>query len=291
MARTMAPTNDFAVFILTHGRPDNMITIKTLEHEGYNGPLYLIVDNEDSTVDEYKRLYGDKVIVFDKLAASKLYDEGDNFGDRRSILYARNECFRIAEELGYTYFLQLDDDYTQFKYRINAKREHQREHFIVKTKLTEVFQCFLEYYKSIPAQSIAMFQGGDFFGGKDAFGKAKRKCMNTFFCSTERPFQFIGRLNEDVNTYTCYQRRGNMFLSIPFVQVDQLATQQNPGGMSQMYRDTGTYTKAFYTVMYAPSCTKIDFMGTVSRRLHHRIDWDKAVPCIVSESLRKRSNL
>lgn len=38
----------------------------------------------------------------------------DNFNEHRAILYARNESFRIARELGLTYFLQLDDDYSDF---------------------------------------------------------------------------------------------------------------------------------------------------------------------------------
>ena len=39
--------NNFAVFILTHGRPDNVITIKTLRQSGYTGKVYFIIDNED----------------------------------------------------------------------------------------------------------------------------------------------------------------------------------------------------------------------------------------------------
>lgn len=282
-------SNDFAVFILTHGRPNNVITYDTLNRQGYTGPVFIVVDNEDKTIDEYKSKFGDKVIVFDKLAISKTFDEGDNFGDRRAVIYARNACFEIAKGLGITYFLQLDDDYYEFQYKINDKMEYPRNHFTIKSKLDSVFAHFLEYYKSIDAKSIAMAQGGDFFGGSSAFGKPKRKCMNTFFCSTERPFHFVGRVNEDVNTYTWYQSLGNLFLSIPFVMMNQLDTQSNKGGMSDLYLDSGTYVKSFYTVMYAPSCTKIGLMGATHKRLHHRIAWGNAVPCIIDEAYRKAS--
>ena len=286
---TMAMRNqNFAAFILTHGRPDNVITYNTLRKQGYTGDVYIVIDNEDKTAEQYKKRYGDKVIVFDKLAVSKTFDEGDNFNDRRAVIYARNACFGIARDLGLTHFLQLDDDYYEFQYKINTRMEYPKDHFTVKTGLDSVFDSFLDYYKSIDAKSIAMAQGGDFFGGAGAFGKPKRKCMNTFFCSTDRPFQFVGRINEDVNTYVWYQGLGNLFLSIPFVMMNQLDTQTNRGGMTDMYLDSGTYVKSFYTVMYAPSCITIGLMGSKHQRLHHKIAWDDAVPCIVGEEHRKR---
>jgi hypothetical protein len=66
-------------------------------------------------------------------------------------------------------------------------------------------------------------------------------------------------------------------------------SQTNAGGMSDMYADTGTYVKSFYTVMCAPSCTKIAKMGVTNMRLHHLIQWKYAVPQIVSEEIKKAS--
>lgn len=279
---------DFCIFILTHGRPDNVLTYHTLLRMGNTYPIYFIIDNEDKQAEKYYENYGRKnVIMFDKLAISKTFDTGDNFDNRKCIVYARNYCFQAAKDLGYTYFLQLDDDYREIKYRINKIGEHPKEHFTVKNNLNYIFDSFLKYYKSINAVSIAMSQGGDWFGGSSEFGKPKRKAMNTFFCSIERPFQFVGRINEDVNTYTNYQSKGNLFLTLPFIQIDQLQTQSNVGGMSETYLDSGTYLKSFYTVMYSPNCTKIALMGETDRRLHHKISWNNAVPKIVSEDLKK----
>lgn len=100
----------FAAFILTHGRPDKVTTFQTLRKQGYTGKIYIIVDNEDEAIDAYRERFGDSVIVFDKLAISKTFDNGDNFDDRRTVIYARNASFGIAEGLGLDYFLQLDDD-------------------------------------------------------------------------------------------------------------------------------------------------------------------------------------
>ena len=34
--------NNFAIFILTHGRPDNVITLESLQKANYSGKTYFI---------------------------------------------------------------------------------------------------------------------------------------------------------------------------------------------------------------------------------------------------------
>lgn len=279
--------DDFAAFILTHGRPRNISTLNSLASSGYTGRVYIVIDNEDATGDEYKALYGDKVIVFDKREIAKTFDQGDNFNERRTIIYARNACFEIAKQIGVKYFIQLDDDYTCFQYRLYNSLGYMKIH-----SLDSVLSVLLEYYKLIPAASIAMAQGGDFIGGKQSphakHLKPLRKCMNTFICSTDRPFQFVGRINEDVNTYVWRGSQGRLFFTIPIVSIVQKTTQKNKGGMSDVYLMSGTYLKSFYTVMYAPSCTKIRLIGDKHKRLHHCITWRNAVPVILCESVKKK---
>ena len=284
---------DFCIFILTHGRPDKVVTMDTIRKAGYDGRVYIVIDNEDKKQQEYINKFGvENVIIFDKLAISKTFDEFDNFNDRRAIVYARNACFEIAKDLGIKYFLQLDDDYTAFKFRVNNLGEHPKSCPNIRKTLGKVFEAVLNYYKSINVSSIAFSQGGDWFGGESNFGKLpKRKAMNTFFCCTERPFQFIGRINEDVNTYTYFQSLGNVFFTIPLIQMDQLQTQSNKGGMTDIYLSNGTYTKSFYTIICAPSCTSINLMGRTNRRLHHSIEWDYAVPCIIDDKYKKKNEV
>ena len=281
--------DNFVVFILTHGRPNNVITYKTLRKGGYTGDIYIIIDNEDSTADEYYKIYGDKVIMFDKVAIAETFDEADNFGDRRSVVYARNACFGIARELGVEYFLQLDDDYACILYKFDLDLRYKESQV---NKLDNLFAAILGYYKSISACTIAMAQNGDFIGGQNSgFAERiqiKRKAMNSFFCSVTRPFQFVGRINEDVNTYVSQGNRGALLLTVVNVAIIQRQSQSNPGGMTGLYLDSGTYIKSFYTVMFAPSCVKVSEMGQHHRRLHHRISWNNAVPKIMDEKYCKR---
>jgi len=285
--------DDFAVFILSHGRADNVITYKTLQRAGYTGRVFIIIDNEDEQAEKYYQNFGrDKVIMFDKAAIAETFDEGDNFQDRRAVIYARNACWDIAERLGIEYFMQLDDDYFNLCYKIDSKFQYVNSDYSTTfINADAVFSSLLEFYKSIGTITLAIGQGGDFIGGAESSfwisQNRRRKAMNSFICSTSRPFRFVGRVNEDVNTYTSFQNKGNLFLTFPLVAIQQAETQANSGGMSEMYLDSGTYIKSFYTVMYQPSSVKVGMMGETHKRLHHRIDWDCTVPCIISEEYRK----
>ena len=122
---TKKKIEDFCVFILTHGRPDNVYTYDVIRKKGYDGPVYFILDNEDPTYDKYAENFGaENIIVFDKEEAASKFDEFDNFKNRKAIVYARNACFDIAKKLGYTYFLQLDDVYKHQHYMIITRAEN-----------------------------------------------------------------------------------------------------------------------------------------------------------------------
>lgn len=279
---------EFCVFILSHGRPDKIVTLKSLERAGYTGKVFIVIDNEDSAADRYYELYGEKVLMFDKLKKSKEFDTADNFDNRKTIVYARNACFDLAEKVGCRYFIELDDDYSIFAYKFTETMDYHESGI---RNLDLVWFYMLEFYKSIPAHTIAMAQGGDFIGGANGgiakTWHVKRKAMNTFFCDTERRFDFLGRINEDVNTYTTEGNRGKIFLTVPLLSITQSTTQSNSGGMTDVYLETGTYLKSFYTVMYCPSFVKIYEMGPTNKRLHHRISWNNAVPKILRPELQK----
>ena len=271
---------DFAVFILTHGRPDNVKTLSTLKKCGYTGKIYFIVDNEDKTIEQYQKNYGiENVKIFDKKAMADEVDEGNNFDERRTITHARNACFKIAKEIGITYFVQLDDDYYYFGYRYDTGARKI-------TNMDKVFEIMLNFYKSVDIKSIAFGQGGDHIGGFSGI-KLKRKCMNSFFCSTEREFQFVGSMNEDVNTYTTLGSRGDLFFTFTNLQLDQKDTQSQTNGITDMYQRFGTYCKAFTTCMMHPSGAKVSMMNSTHQRIHHSINWSSTTPMIIDEKYKK----
>ena len=286
----MMPTN-FAIFILTHGRPDNVITLKTLKDVGYTGKVFLVIDDEDKRAGEYFNAYGrGMVIQFDKKKYADECDECNNFDERRTITMARNACFDIAKQVGVEYFMELDDDYTSFEYRYNNDDNTK----LLVEKVNNLDYCinaYLDFFKKTTFKSIAFAQGGDFIGGVDSpivrTRPIKRKCMNSFICSVHRPFKFVGAMNEDVNTYTTLGSRGDLFGTIPLVCLTQKATQSQKGGITDMYEKYGTYCKAFTTVINMPSSVKVAMMHSKHGRIHHEISWKHTVPKILREELKK----
>ena len=279
---------DFAVFILSHGRPNNVMTINTLKKANYTGKWYIVVDNEDNTADEYIKNFGDKVLIFDKEKVAKTFDTADTQKDRRTVVYARNVCFELAEQIGVTYFLELDDDYNEFSYR--KEIDGMLTQRVNVKQADKMFSLMIDFLEQTNSLTVAFGQGGDFVGGlQSGLYKQglKRKAMNTFFCSVNKPFKFVGRINEDVNTYLLYGSRGELFFTISDVMINQMTTQENKGGMTDIYIDSGTYLKSFYTVMMCPSCVKISRMGNKNMRIHHNITWDNAVPKILNEKWKK----
>jgi hypothetical protein len=187
----------------------------------------------------------------------------------------------LAKELGYAYFIELDDDY----YYFGMRSPNESACYIY--DLDKVFSLLVEYLENTRVTSVAFSQGGDHIGGFDGTTMVKRKAMNSFICSVHKPFKFLGRINEDVNTYVRLGGLGYIFLTIMSLQLDQKDTQSNAGGMTDVYIDGGTYVKSFYSVIVSPSCVKISQMGVSSKRLHHLISWNNAVPCIINEKYKK----
>lgn len=281
---------NFCIFILTYSRANNVITYKTLLDNNYKGLIYLIIDNTDPEKELYIKKYNDKVICFDKIKQSKLTDNCNNFNVLQTITFARNACFDIAKKLNIKYFLQLDDDYTNFSFRINNNLEYPKNKFKIKYTLEKCILSVLEYYKSINAITIALSQGGDWIGGTgSAFYTypIRRKVMNSFYCSTDRPFKFVGTFNEDVNTYTTLGSTGHLMFTIPFLNLDQKATQKNKGGITETYKKYGTYCKSFTTVINMPSSVYVDIFPNKRNRLHHIVKWINTVPCILDEKYKK----
>lgn len=283
--------SDFVAFILTHGRAANVDTFTTLRDCGYTGRVVFIIDDDDEQQGEYVERYGkENVYVFSKDEVGRAFDGMNNEETRKVIVYARNVCFKAARELGYRFFVELDDDYSSFTSRFDKNANFRGK----KTNhLNEVFSACVAFLESTPSKSIALAQCGDYIGGgAGMFGKKItifRKAMNSFFCDVEKPFSFNGYINEDVNTYTTLGRRGELFFSVNLFCIHQKETQTNRGGMTDVYKDGGTYIKSFYSVLSSPSCVKISAMGNKHYRIHHKVSWAFCAPKILDEKWHKKT--
>ena len=285
--------HNFAVFIISHGRADNVLTLEMLrEKVSYSGKIYIVCDDGDDQLAEYKALSGvDDVLIFNKAKYREVTDPMNNFPGNKGCVYARNACWDFAEKLGIEYFLELDDDYTSFVYRYERETLYGVELVSLPIRdFDSLVNCTVNYLKSSNITCLAYAQGGDFIGGiQSAVWKygCRRKVMNTFFCATKRRFPWLGQMNEDITTSTLGTWRGDIFLTISKAAIIQPQTQLAAGGMTELYKAAGCFEKPFYTVMAAPSCAKISMLNTSHARVHHKICYDFTAPKIISPEYKK----
>lgn len=287
--------DDFCTFILSHGRADNVMSARTLERSGYTGRTYIVIDNLDKQGERYKERFGtDRVLVFDKTKWADLTDSYSNQGILNSVVYARNAVWDFARRLGVRHFCVLDDDYSGFYFRwIDGEGLPSARC----CDLDEVFSAMVDFLDASGANVVCMAQAGDYVGGMGSTAATHplmRKAMNVYFFSTDRPYLFTGAMNDDVNTYVLANLRGRLVLTLTSISVVQKATQQNAGGLTDMYLEFGTYQKSFYSVMAAPSCVKVSMLrggkaGAEHQhwRIHHHVRWENCAPKILSEKWRK----
>ncbi len=68
--------------------------------------------------------------------------------------------------------------------------------------------------------------------------------------------------------------------------------------MTELYLDSGTYLKTFYSVMYSPSCVQVGEMGdnhvtknnpdgNAHYRIHHKINWNNCAAKILREEWKR----
>lgn len=282
-----------AVFILTNKRPDNQRTIETLGEQGYTGPIFLVCDDKDPTLKEYKKLYDGKdkikVITFSKKKYLKKFDLMTNDVRWNAVVYARNAVYDLAKEQGLDYVIVLDDDYSVFYFNIDKTNSYQRTKI---QNLNKVFSIHIKLLRDSGLDVLAFAQGGDFVGGWDSnIAKSgftpRRKAMNSFFFRVDNPVTFNGIINEDSVMGVQEGAVGRKVLTNCLVQLEQATTQKQEGGLTDIYVDKGTYEKSFYTLLASPSSTRVMYQHAVGR-IHHHIVGDYAYPKFVSPDLRNK---
>lgn len=276
--------NDFAVFIITHARAEKQLTFNTLKKGNYSGKVYFIVDDEDPELELYQNKYGSENVKIFKKCAN--FDLADNLLEHKSVpVYARNECFKMAQELGIKYFVQLDDDYPKISYRFVKNNK-----FVSKPikNFDLLFDAMCRFIEQTPIYCCAFAVDGDYIGG--ANGQYKNglcfKARNSFFCCVNKNFEFLGRFNEDATTPAINNMLGRLFFTNMHVQVTRYNHERNTGGSSNQYKAVSWYWIYFYQILFIPSAVKLtlrkgDFISKISK--------DNLFPKIINERWRKNN--
>lgn len=284
----------FAIFILSHGRADDVKTAEYLERIGYSGDWFIVIDNEDNQAGTYYAKYGDRVLMFDKKAEAELTDTGDMDDDRRVGVFARNKIQDLAIERGYKYHLQFDDDFNRVSFRYFDGEKIAYTHVEDDRTLTGVLFAMVRYMDNCPRITWLSFGLSNYYLGGTQSGNWKNrlipKTMGSFLMRADHPIRFSMRMNDDITTCALEQSRGNLAYTIMSLYVKTTETQHQSGGMTDIYQDNGTYRKSFYSVLVGPSWAKVS-RESLSHRIHHRIYFENCVPKLLSDKWKKKSTI
>lgn len=278
--------NDFAIFILTHGRASDQKTLKMLKENGYTGKYFLVVDNLDEQLEEYQEKYKDHVIVFDKLAAWKITDTFHNGKMLKAVVFPRNVVFQYAREKGIKAFAMCDDDISRLNYK------HIVGEKLVTEKITgnidRIIEAYVNYAEQANITVLGMCEDGVFIGGinqlvLNGYTPSVGKFM---FFRTEDKVKYRGLYYEDnIATYDI-PIQGRMSFSPTIIStVSQIDTKKTKGGMHDVYENTSSgYTCSFMVLMAHPSGIKIIEKKDVWKI---RKSQDNLRPMLLDEKWRK----
>ncbi|MCR4671976.1 MAG: hypothetical protein K5637_01900 [Lachnospiraceae bacterium] len=280
--------NRFAIFILSHGRADTISTYDALRKSGYTGDMYVVIDNEDDQEGLYREKFGSEIIQFDKRDYVAITDVADLDEGRKIGVFARNFIQDKAKEMGYQFHLQLDDDIHGFGYRYIDDKGKLRTRPI--HGMDRVLEAMCDYMASAPITSLSFGLQIYYVGGVESGSWQQQmipKTMTTFLMRADDVRYFNMRMNDDITTSALNVSRGSLYYTYMPVMVEIDGTQEQKGGMTEIYQDSGTYRKSFYSVMALPSCAKVSQMGITDMRVHHEIHWGNCAPKLLDERFRR----
>lgn len=275
------------VFICTHGRPDKQITLDVLRKAGYTGKIYLVVDDEDITVDRLHENYPDvEILMFHKQHYVDTVDKGTNEDQRKCILYAKCFCEDKAIELCLDAFAMADDDMPSFRYRYieDGTLKSQRIH----STFDGIVKSYVEFMLSGDLTAVGFGFAQFYFTGVEAFSAKnteKYRIPYTFvFRNPKYRVNWMSWFGEDIVTAVYHNKIGHKMLAVPYVQQDIVSIGQEDGGMKDVYDKNSSIRLAMQNTMYLPVELrpyqyKGRFMASIKR--------EHAFPKLISSSFKK----
>lgn len=244
----------FAIYILTNGRPNHQHTLDFLR-KSFKGDVFLCCDNEDKTLEEYRKNYGEQVVVFNKNEWVSKSDQMDNFRLKNSVLYARNAVFQLAKDMGYEYFAMADDDITRLAFRYEEAGRlvgKQIEDF------DKVASAVLEAMDETGTDYFSFGTDKNYIGGA-ANSQYQRKIIdkvyNFIFCRTDQEHFYKGIMNEDEIHNILSMSVGKLVKSSTAIQIYMKPVgRDSVGGNAETYEENGyySYVRNFYPVIAFP---------------------------------------
>ena len=277
----------FAVFILTHGRPYNQLTVKSLYEVGYTGEWYLVLDDQDDTYDEYVKAWGpDRVIKFNKDFFIHHTDTGLHTPVPKFAVFARNAIEYIAQRMGYKTFMMLDDDITKFRVRLPEGDILKSYQF--HGTFDKIVDKAVDYILDCDIACMGLGFCNLYIGGVENFNKEnprQRLCAEAFIRNVAHPVDWRLNMVEDMITSIDAAMSGDVWFQFLPIQVEiKMSEGTVDGGNSDVYRQLGMYRISFMPVIAHPSSNAVR-LG--KKTWASTTTPDKCIPKIISSRYRK----
>ena len=280
----MSKKPSFCIMIISHQRPTTMTTYKLLKETKCTAPIFIVVDDLDPTLSEYKKLYPESVLkIFSKAEMLQHCDPVDNNPSMCSALYPRVFCQLLAERLGYSYYAVLDDDIQGFIYR------YEKNGVLASKAVSDVqqlFGAFLSLLDTTPVDALGFMNNGGFFGGLSAYQKKYFFIPNcvTLYKTASLIYHFAVR-QEDFCTSSVLCNQGRIMLQTAEASFKAPARGTNVGGLSSDYKSAKMYIVNFYSLITSPFCCQIKASPDGNITLLKRTN--NFAPKIIDEEWRK----
>ena len=247
------------ILILSHERPQCVSADYIKNNSKY--PWYIVLDNSDTMINEYINKFGaEHIIIYDKQII--LNDADAVVRDKKptSALYSR-----IAIELigtRYDYFVMMDDDLTDFKFRYVNGESLGTQHF-AEGDFDKVLDAFINYLSVSPKLLWLCFGiNSTYVNGvkvfSDEFISTQRLGYQVFIRKATEQIDWVSIIYQDLIASITYAQRGYVNLTLP--QVTYSAYEMGgkvDGGLSDYYRSTSTLYRSMFCYVTHPDCVKI----------------------------------
>lgn len=276
----------FAVFIITHGRPNNQYTYQTLRNCGYTGDIYFVVDSMDRTVIELEYKHpGVPTYTFLK---SRYMEDSEKIldGVSSSALFARNACEDFAQSLGIDVFAVFDDDITGLRYR--WLEDGKIRSLCVQSGLDEVFKLYASFILEHDIMTTSFAHVMFYVGGANNLAERISNLRDTYqihIRNAKHPVDWLSVINEDIITEIDSSKKGNIWWSLPFVVYDAQAMNDNGGGNKEYYETISATTRALLATVVCPNCCSVGYSHGKIRILQNR---KASYPMIISGRYKKK---
>lgn len=274
---------DTAVFIITHKRAEKQLTLDVLKESGYSGEIYLVVDDKDEQLSEYKKRYEDILLIFSKKDYAKNVDTHINNFSMSSALFARNACVDFAKKMGFDYYFVCDDDIKCIKFKDGHTGKLRTQ---VAKDIERVFSALVEYMENAPLQALGIISDNTYIGGVNSSVKKGIRwsvCQVALF-KTSQPMEFKSAIWEDVATLSRDIKLGKVEFSPMCLSQCTPANGTNAGGCKEMYENSSDYINSFMVLLDRPDAIKIEFK---KGKFMMKSDHSALHPCIINEKYKK----